>query len=67
MDPAFAEFLSLFTDAVATIAVFGALIVAVLASDSEKAGVPIAVPYLAALGIIIFLAGRTLRYLVAGH
>jgi hypothetical protein len=68
MDPAFAKVLASFASALAAIAVFGALFAAVVdTSDPRKAEVPPGVPYLAALGIIIFLAGRALRYLAAGY
>jgi hypothetical protein len=68
MDPAFAEVLSSFASALAAIAVFGALFAAIVdTSDPHKAEVPPVVPYLAALGIVIFLAGRAVRYLVAGY
>jgi len=68
MDPALAEVLNAFASALAAIAVFGALFAAVVdTSDPHKAEVLPGVPYLAAVGIIVFLAGRALRYLVAGY
>jgi len=67
MDHALAEVLSSFASALAATAVFAALFAAVVeTSDPKKAEISPAVPYLAALGIIIFLAGRALRYFVAG-
>jgi hypothetical protein len=68
MDPALAEVVSSIATALAATAVFAALFAAVVdTSDPHKAEVPPAVPYLAALGIIIFLAGRVLRYHFAGY
>jgi hypothetical protein len=67
MDPAFADFLSSFANALAAIAVLAALCAAVVeGSDSNKPEISPAVPYLAALGIVIYLAARALKYLVAG-
>jgi hypothetical protein len=67
MDPAIAEVLSSLADALAAIAVFVALSIAIAdGSDPNKAEIRPSVAYLAAFGIIIFVAGRTLRYHVAG-
>lgn len=68
MDPAFAEVVNSLTTALAAIAVFAAFFAAVVdASDPHKAEVPPAVPYLAALGIFLFLFGRVIRYVFAGY
>jgi hypothetical protein len=66
MDPAFAEVVNSLTTALAAIAV--AFFAAVVdASDPHTAEVPPAVPYLAALGIFLFLFGRVIRYVFAGY
>jgi hypothetical protein len=60
------EVASSFANALAIIAVFGALIALVVESgDHTKADVPTTAPILAALGVIIFLAGNILRYVFA--
>jgi hypothetical protein len=62
----FPEVLSWFADALAVIAVFGALVALIIESgDHDKAGVPTAAPVLAVVGVIIFLAGNILRYVFA--
>jgi hypothetical protein len=62
------EVLSWFANALAVIAVFGALIVVVLESrDRNKADVPTIAPILAAVGVIIFLVGNVLRYVLAAY
>jgi hypothetical protein len=66
MDPELAKVLSSFADALAATAVFAALFAAVV-DARKKAEISPGVPYLAALGITLFVAGRALRYLVAGH
>jgi hypothetical protein len=54
-----------FANAVAVIAVFGALIALFAESrDHDKAHVTVA-PILAAVGVIIFPAGNALRYVLA--
>jgi len=68
MDPTSAEVLSSIATALATAAVFAALMAAVLAGgEPNKTAVPAAVPYVAILGVSIFLAGRALRYHFAGY
>jgi hypothetical protein len=67
MDRAFADFLGSFANALAAVAVLAALCAAVVeASDSSKPEISPAVPYLAALGIVIYLAAGVLKYLVVG-
>jgi hypothetical protein len=61
----FAEVLVWFADALAVIAVFGALALIIESGDHDKAGVPTAAPILAVVGVIIFLAGNILRYVFA--
>ena len=57
----FAEVLGWFADALAVIAVFGALVALIIESGNhDKAGLP--APILAVVGVIIFLAGNILRY-----
>jgi prepilin signal peptidase PulO-like enzyme (type II secretory pathway) len=59
------EVLGWFADALAVIAVFGALIgVLVESRNQNKAHVTIA-PILAAGGVVIFLVGNVLRYVLA--
>jgi H+/Cl- antiporter ClcA len=54
-----------FVNAVAVVAVFGALVALIAESrDHDKAHVTVA-PILAAVGVIIFLAGNVLRYVLA--
>ena len=68
MDPALAEVLNSFTTAIAMIAVFAALFAAVVDTvDARKSEVRPSVPYLAALGIVVFLFGRGIRYVFAGY
>jgi hypothetical protein len=60
------EVISWFGNALAVIVVFGALIIVVLESrDHDKAKVPTIAPILAAAGVIIFLVGNVLRYILA--
>jgi hypothetical protein len=60
----FAEVVSWFANALAVIAVSGALVALIVQSgDYEK--VPIVAPTLAAVGVLIFLAGNILRYVFA--
>jgi hypothetical protein len=55
-----------FANALAVIAVFGALIIVVLESrDHNKADVPMTAPILAAVGVIVFLMGNVFRYVLA--
>jgi hypothetical protein len=64
--PPFAEVLSWFADALAVIAVFGALVALIIESgDHDKVREPTAAPILAIVGVIIFLAGNVLRYVFA--
>jgi hypothetical protein len=68
MDPASAEVVSSIATALAITAVFGALFAAVLeAGATGNVTVKTAVPYIAILGVVIFLAGRALRYHFAGY
>ena len=60
------EVISWFANALAVIAVFGALIIVILESrDHDKEGVPAIAPILAAVGVVIFLVGNVLRYVLA--
>jgi len=62
-----AEVVSSCATGLAVIAVLGALFIAVVdESDSHRVEVPPFVVYLAALGVILFLFGHALRYLVGG-
>jgi hypothetical protein len=62
----FAEILGWIADALAVIAVFGALVALIIESgDHDKASEPTAAPILAIVGVIIFLAGNILRYIFA--
>jgi len=68
MDAALADGLDWLADALAAIAVFGALFATVLGSSNPKiAEVPSNAPYLAFFGVVIFLVGRVLRYHFAGY
>jgi hypothetical protein len=65
MDP---EAVCSFANALAVIAVFGSLILVILESrDHNKADVPTIAPILAAVGVIIFLTGNVLRYVLAAY
>jgi ABC-type uncharacterized transport system permease subunit len=67
MDPALAEVLGSFAYALAAMAVFAALLTAIVnASVSRKAEISPVVPYLAALGITLFIFGRLIEYVFAG-
>jgi hypothetical protein len=62
----FAEVIGWIADALAVIAVFGALIILIIESgEHDKAREPKAAPILAVVGVIIFLAGNILRYVFA--
>ena len=66
MHPTFVQVICSCADALAAIAISSALLIAVF-DASNKAEIPPAVPFLAALGIILFVAERILRYFVAWH
>ena len=62
------EVLSWFANSLAVIAVFGALIAVILESrDHSKADAPTIAPILAAVGVIVFLVGDVLRYVMAAY
>ena len=62
----FAEVLVWFADALAVIAVFGALIIVIQEGcDHNLADVPTIAPILAAVGVITFLVGNVFRYVLA--
>jgi hypothetical protein len=63
--PPLPEVVGWFVNAVAVIAVFAALVALIVESrDHDKAHVTVA-PILAAVGVIIFLAGNVIRYVLA--
>ena len=59
------EVLSWFANSLAVIAVFGALIAVIL--ESREADAPTIAPILAAVGVIVFLVGNVLRYVMAAY
>jgi H+/Cl- antiporter ClcA len=62
----FAEVFGWFANALAVVAVFGALVALIIESGNHhKEGEPKAAPILAVVGVIIFLAGNILRYVFA--
>jgi len=68
MEPASAELLDSLANALAAIAVFGALFAAVIGSSDPKiAEVPPGAVRLVLVGVIIFLGGRAIRYHFAGY
>jgi hypothetical protein len=66
MDRALADLFSSFANALAAFSVLAALCAAVVEASNSKKEISPAVPYLAALGIVIYLAARALRHLVSG-